>query len=270
MNSTTPHPLFAAWPRWTLQEEPLGESTALNIRRDSDLLRQQAQYPDHPIARIWENPRSLVVTRRETRLPTYAAACRALDAAGWPVVVRDSGGTAVPHEPGVIHLSLIYRQPAQLRYDIDRSYQALCEPIRLALASLGIEPDYGTVPGAYCDGRYNLVVGGRKITGTAQRLVPMAGGGQAVLSQAMVNVTTDALRGTDIVNRFYQLAGDSRRYRGDASTSLDALLPEQPPTRLLQLFRQRLLDALARLTGGSTPPTRSLSGNGDRSEIPPD
>jgi len=248
MNAPHPQLFFAAWPQWTLLNEPLGADTHGNIQRDSELLRQQAGQSSAPLARIWENPRSLVVTRRETRLPGYAKACAALAADGWPVIVRDSGGTAVPHEPGVIHLSLIYRQPEQQRYDIDLSYQALCEPIRLALRALGIESRYGTVPGAYCDGRYNLVVAQRKLTGTAQRLIPIRGGGQAVLSQAMVNVVTDPVRGTAVVNRFYRLAGDSRQYDGSASTSLHNELPERDHPQLVQQFRQQLLLALERLS----------------------
>lgn len=248
MSRTPLQQFFTAWPRWSLRDESLGHSTLANIQTDSELLRLQRDPTQTPLVRIWENPRSLIVTRRETRLPHFQSASDQLAADGWPVVVRDSGGTAVPHEPGVIHLSLIYHQPPQQRYDIDLSYQALCEPIRLALAQLGIDASYGTVPGAYCDGRYNLVVAGRKITGTAQRLIPVQGGGQAVLSQAMVNVVTDVERGTAVVNRFYQLAGDPRHYDPSASTSLNLELPLLAAEPLMTQFRTQLRQAIAQLT----------------------
>ena len=61
------------------------------------------------------------------------------------------------------------------------------------LAEHGLEGNYDFVPGSFCDGQYNLVIGGRKITGTAQRwLAPGQDHGGAVLAQAMLLVAGDA------------------------------------------------------------------------------
>ncbi|WP_210395946.1 lipoate--protein ligase family protein [Motiliproteus sediminis] len=244
MNPTDCIRLFQLQQHWLLRDDPLTTDTAANIAVDTHLLRKLQ--PGQGIARLWENPRSLVITRRETRLPRYSEACVTLAQAGWPVVVRDSGGTAVPHEPGVLHLSLIFTLPADYRYDLDLVYQALCEPIKRAFSALGVESEFGNVPDAYCDGRYNLIVNGRKITGTAQRLIPLSGGGHGVLAQAMINVTTDVETGNERVNQFYALAGDPRHYRSDASTSLDREL--QPvPKALAQRLRDEILRALSTL-----------------------
>lgn len=167
-----------------------------------------------------------MVTRKETRLPRFAQACEHLAEQGWPVLVRESGGTAVPHGPGILHFSIAFAQPAQSTYDLDGVYQALCEPLRHALCGLGLRAEYGSVRGAYCDGRYNLVVDGLKITGTAQRLIASSVPGikSGILAQAMLMVDSDPVAGTDLVNRFYRLAGDDRRYDPTASTSVSERL----------------------------------------------
>lgn len=211
---------------WQWLEEPLNGDPVEALDRDTRRVKAIAQGEQGPLARLWENPRCLVVTRRETRLPQYDAACRTLAVQGWPVIVRESGGTAVPHDPGILHFSLAFAQGTDQRYDLDQVYQALCEPLRRALAELGLNADYGAVEGAYCDGRYNLRVDELKVTGTAQRLLAARAPGvqHAVLAQAMLMVQSDAAAGTDRVNQFYELAGDRRHYDPTVSTSIEARL----------------------------------------------
>ncbi len=233
---------------WQFYEQPLATDAAAALNTDSLWLQQVGRGERGPLARLWENPQSLIVTRRETRLPDYQYACRTLQADGWPVIVRESGGTAVPHGPGTLNFSLLYALDPQQSYDLDAVYQALCEPIRRALAQLDLEALYGCVDGAYCDGRYNLVVDGLKVTGTAQRKVICRDNQDAVkhavLAQAMLMVDCDAAAGTRVVNRFYQLAGDPRVYDTRVSSSIAERLrarsanSEQLTSRVRALIRQ--------------------------------
>ncbi|MBY4675105.1 lipoate--protein ligase family protein [Marinobacterium arenosum] len=251
------HRLFSRYRNWQLLDEPLSADPQRALQRDTELVRAVAAGLSGPLARLWENPRSLVATRRETRLPQFAEACRRLAAEGWPVLGRDSGGTTVPHEPGILHFSLIFPQYQDSHFDLELIYQALCEPIRLALAELGLDAEYGAVDGAYCDGRYNLVVDGLKVTGTAQRLVGsrarergISGG---VLAQAMLMVECDAARGTEQVNRFYRLAGDPRQYDPAVSTCIAERLAgrlELPPGELTLRMRRLIGQAFRRLAEG--------------------
>lgn len=209
---------------WQLLDEPLAEDPQRALQRDSELVREVAAGKRGALARIWENPRCLIATRRETRFPHFEDACNQLSGEGWPVYVRESGGTTVPHEPGILHFSLIFPTYEARTFELDTIFEALCEPIRLALMELGLDAHYGFVDGSYCDGRYNLAIDGLKVTGTAQRLV----GGRceekgikgAVLAQAMLMVECDAIRGTEMVNRFYKLAGDERVYDPSVSTCI--------------------------------------------------
>ncbi|WP_207060849.1 hypothetical protein [Motiliproteus sp. SC1-56] len=247
-------PFFTHHRPWRWIEEPLGEAPGAALARDTQLVQALARGEGTAVARLWENPRCLVVTRRETRLPQFEAACRLLADEGWPVIVRESGGTAVPHGPGILHFSLVFAQHRDGRYDLDQAYQALCEPLRGALSALGLKTQYGAVAGAYCDGRYNLNIDGLKVTGTAQRLIAARAKGikNAVLAQAMLMVESDAAAGTEQVNRFYRLAGDSRHYDPTVSTSVAERLRAagRPTEGLTQQVRGLIKESWQHLTSG--------------------
>ena len=169
-------------------------------------------------AHLWQAPQCLIVTRKDTRLPHFAAACHQLAAEGWPVHVRDSGGTAVPHGPGILNLSLLLPRTAA---DLAHYYRLLGAPLLALLGEYGLAGSYDFVPGSFCDGQYNLVIEGRKITGTAQRwLAPGQDHGGAVLAQAMLLVDGDVDEGTRMASRFYELAGGELRFVPGTSTTL--------------------------------------------------
>ena len=169
-------------------------------------------------AHLWQAPQCLIVTRKDMRLPRYQAACEQLTAEGWPVHVRDSGGTAVPHGAGILNLSLLLPRTTT---DLAHYYRLLGAPLLALLAEHDLEGNYDFVPGSFCDGQYNLVIGGRKVTGTAQRwLAPGQDHGGAVLAQAMLLVAGDVDEGTRMASRFYELAGGELRFMTGTSTTL--------------------------------------------------
>lgn len=194
-------------------------------------------------AHLWQAPRCLIVTRKDVRLPHYQAACTQLAREGWPVYVRDSGGTAVPHGAGVLNLSLLLPRTTT---DLGHYYRRLGAPLLALLGEYGIEGNYDFVPGSFCDGQYNLVIEGRKVTGTAQRwLAPGQDHQGAVLAQAMLLVGGDVDEGTRMASRFYELAGGELRFLPGTSTTLaqairwqgsDEALVEQVQTRLKSLL----------------------------------
>ncbi len=114
--------------------------------------------------RLWRQQRCLAVPRHFGRRAGFAEAAAASAEAGWPVVVRLTGGTAVPQHPGVLNVSLI--GPAHSP-SIDAGFEAFVMLIAPALATFGLALDAGPVDGACCDGRFNLRWQGRKLAGTA-------------------------------------------------------------------------------------------------------
>jgi lipoate-protein ligase A len=198
-----------------------------------------------PRAHLWQAPQCLIVTRKDTRLPRYAAACEQLAAEGWPVHVRDSGGTAVPHGAGILNLSLLLPRTTT---DLAHYYRLLGAPLLALLGEYGLEGNYDFVPGSFCDGQYNLVIGGRKITGTAQRwLAPGQDHGGAVLAQAMLLVAGDVDEGTRMASRFYALAGAELRFAPGTSTTLARCIEWQgSDAELVDCVQSRLKVLLTR------------------------
>jgi octanoyl-[GcvH]:protein N-octanoyltransferase len=216
--------LLRAVPDWRIVDDHAGGTAAERLDRDRALLEAVRAGSAPPTARIWENERCLVAARSERALPGLASARAKLGALGWPLLVRDSGGTTVPHTTGVLHLSLAFRPGDAAALTLESVYGALGLPLRNALRRLGVESTWGDVPGSFCDGRFNLVAKGRKLAGTAQRWRARAGatppGRGAVLAHALLLVDVDRKELTDAVNRFYAAAGVPRHFDPDASITV--------------------------------------------------
>lgn len=118
---------------------------------------------------LWRTDPCIVVPRGHANNPAFAAAAAASAARGWPVHLRDTGGGAVAQGTSVVNLSMTFSISAALRDRIGASYRMLCAPVMAMLRSRGIEGAYRAIPGTMCDGAYNIVVGDRKLAGTAQR-----------------------------------------------------------------------------------------------------
>lgn len=234
----------AAMP-YTLLPPPT-HHTPDQILADEQRWLRECAHDSLPRAHLWQGPQCLIVTRKDVRLPRYQEACERLAAEGWPVFVRDSGGTAVPHGVGILNLSLMLPRTTQ---DLAHYYRLLGAPLLRLLVEYGLAGSYDFVPGSFCDGQYNLVIGGRKITGTAQRwLAPGKDHNGAVLAQAMLLVAGDVDQGTRMASRFYELAGGELRFLPGTSTTLascigwrggDEALVDKVKARLAALLNER-------------------------------
>jgi lipoate-protein ligase A len=139
------------------------------------------------------------------------------------VTVRRTGGSAVALGPGVLNYSVVESwrgTPPSLAHGFD----LVCTPIVRALAKLGLKGAIGPAPGSFCDGKYNVLVHGKKIAGTAQRRTKRGDGG-ALLVHALVLVDADPGALTGVVQRFYERAGGEQRFDATVVTSLARQLP---------------------------------------------
>lgn len=188
------------------------------LAHEQNLLAQCASTDHQPLALIWESEPALVVSQADRHLPRFADAVRQAENDGWPVSVRSTGGSAVPLAPGVVNVGLIASWRGN-RPTLDTGFRQVCGPLIDALRSLGIKAGTGRVPRSFCDGRWNILVGTRKIAGTSQRQASIGKGG-AVLMHAAVMIDADPLVLTNVVARFYKQAGDPRPLDAEAVTSL--------------------------------------------------
>ena len=177
-----------------------------------------------PCIYINSTPRCLVTTVRESRMCNFEEARRALSDQGWPVVVRCTGGSCVPQGPGMINFSVIH--PKIKGWNLEDGYKLLCEVMKKLLESYGVNATTGEVAGSFCDGRYNLQVGGQKLLGTAQRWAGGSRENAAVLSHACLLVGIDLAEATEKINTLYSLCGNPQQFSAQACTTLRDCLGE--------------------------------------------
>ncbi|MDI3327700.1 MAG: lipoate--protein ligase family protein [Alicyclobacillaceae bacterium] len=238
--------LWSRWPRWrVIAGEPPGTAGEM-IARD-EVLGVSVARGGLPAFRLWTNAPCLVVSRRDLAEGRRRNGRPVEEVWGWPVRVRSSGGTAVPHGPGVLQFSAVV--PRAEGVSIDRMYRTLCAPIQSALRRFGWEARFGRVPGAFCDGEHNLVVLGKKVAGTSQSWkggLAVAGSGRAgyVLAHGTLWVSIDPEWAARLMNQFYRLVLGTAPVRADASTCLarlpggEALDPADVAGAVLEVLRE--------------------------------
>ena len=173
---------------------------------------------------FWQpSDQALVMPRRLNRLPGFDAACEVSAAAGWPVLLRDTGGEPVPQSPTTINIALVYAPPRS-EGDLNRiesGYRRLCDPICHLLDELGGTSSLGEIDGAFCDGRFNVKLDGRKMVGTAQRWRQSQGGQRPVgLVHGAMLIDNERESMVAAVNRFNQACGLEQRVRAESHIAL--------------------------------------------------
>lgn len=152
---------------------------------------------------------------------------------GWPVVLRRTGGGAVPQGPGVINLAMVW--PAGAKLTIDGAYHALCAPMIAASAQFGLSAVPGATEGSFCDGTFNLAVEGRKIVGTAQRW-RSRGGARYVLAHAMIMLSPPAPEAIRAINLLHRGLGLDLPIRGEVHAGLSSFLPDTDAENFAENF----------------------------------
>ena len=150
---------------------------------------------------VWETTRSLVVPYQATKRAGFAGAALASALRGRPIASRRTGGAATPQGPGILNLAVAYCiAPGSTARAV---YEDLCRSITDAMITAGLHPTVGVCPGSFCDGDYNVKIGGRKVVGTAQRWRRRhTGPGHAVLAHALVLVDCDRAETVEAVSAF--------------------------------------------------------------------
>jgi lipoate-protein ligase A len=190
---------------------------------------------------------ALVMPRRMSRLPGFTEASETLADSGWPILLRETGGEPVPQSSATINIALVYAQPRQDsdRDRIEIAYRRLCQPILDMLTRAGGEASLGEVEGAFCDGRFNVNLAGRKMVGTAQRWRQSQGGTRpVVLVHGALLVENERERMVAAVNRFNELCELDSRVRAESHIALHEAFPGTDGFDQLQQTYRQMLAAL--------------------------
>ncbi len=168
-----------------------------------ELLCKQVGEGAQPICHIWRHPRAFVMGNRDSRLPEAADAVRRLESEGYEVLVRHSGGAAVPLDSGVVNLSLIMPTSGKSAYGGFRDdFERMFALISRTLGGSGRTINRGEVAGSYCPGDYDLHIDGFKFCGIAQRRQVKSN-----IIQAFVLVEGSGIARAELVKEFYDHAG---------------------------------------------------------------
>lgn len=218
------------------------------LKAEQDLLAAVcAGDADHAVLFWRPNDRALVMPRRLSRLAGFVEASETLSDLDWPVLLRESGGEPVPQSSATVNVALVYVQP---KVDLDRdriekAYLRLCQPMLDVLAELGGAGSLGEVEGAFCDGRFNVNLNGRKMVGTAQRWRQSQGGQRpVVLAHGAILLDNERVAMVTAVNRFNQMCELEQRCRAESHIALHELFPAAD---FVNRLGERYADILSRL-----------------------
>lgn len=194
-------------------------TAAEGIAREKDLLDAA-----RPAILIWQaRACGLVVPRHWARQVGVMAASEGLAVQRWPVVARSSGGGAVPQGPHTLNLAVVL--PIARGFRIEHGFTLICGMLTEALTRFDIASDNGAVTGAFCDGAWNVIVGGRKLAGTAQRWAGVPGSRAALLHAAIQAAPLPASVWPALAS-LHRAAGQATIPRQEVHTFLANVIPE--------------------------------------------
>lgn len=204
--------------------QPVSLSVEAGLQAEQDLLAHVCAGDAEFGLLFWQpSDRALVMPRRLSRLPGFDAAGEASAAAGWPVLLRETGGEPVPQSASTVNIALVYAPPRNEgdQNRIESAYRRLCDPICQLLDELGGVASLGEIDGAFCDGRFNVNLDGRKMVGTAQRWRQSKGGTRPVgLIHGAMLLDNERESMVAAVNRFNEACGVEQRVRAESHIAL--------------------------------------------------
>lgn len=195
------------------------EAESLFEKEQQLIAKVQADELDQVLL-LWQAKSPTLVLPSGKKWPATTHLKQELAKKGWGLTARKTGGAPVPQLDGIINLSHIYQWPDNQPYDIKQAYLALCHPLSLFFQRLGVKVDVHATVGSYCDGDYNLNINGRKVVGTAQRVLLKKNGGKIVLSQACIIIKGDTQKLVEPVKLCNHLSQQPNDIRAEVHTSL--------------------------------------------------
>lgn len=167
------------------------------------ILEEIARETRGPTALMWSSNRYVGATRLETRRPGFGEAVGLAERAGFPVLVRNSGGGAVAANRGSLSFSLTFPVD-DLRHGLYERYAEGVDLVAAALRRVGVAAEGGEVEGEFCPGAYSVRSGGAwgvKHAGLAQRVTRRAARLEALI---LVQETAEV---ANVLEGFYGALG---------------------------------------------------------------
>jgi octanoyl-[GcvH]:protein N-octanoyltransferase len=159
-------------------------------------------------ARAWVHRNTIVLGIQDSKLPFLEEGIQYLEAKGYDVIVRNSGGLAVVLDEGVLNLSLIFPEKDK-GIDINRGYDAMWALVKSMFAEYNQKIEAREIVGSYCPGSYDLSINGKKFAGISQRRIK-----KGVAVQIYLCVNGSGSERAETVKGFYEHSkkGEQTKY----------------------------------------------------------
>lgn len=217
------------------------------------VLEEVAAETRGPTALMWSSNRYVGATRLETRRPGFDRAVGLAEGAGFPVLVRNSGGGAVAANRGSLSFSLTY-PVHDLRHGLYERYAEGVDLVAAALRRVGVAAEGGEVEGEFCPGAYSVRSGGPrgvKHAGLAQRVTRRAARLEALI---LVCQTAEI---TPVLEEFYEALG--LPFRTDSVADMSVSVPQVMETLVGELG-ERYEVSEGRISGSNLERAQALRG----------
>ena len=192
---------------------------------------------------LWQTRDNTLVLPSGNKWQATSELKESLNQQNWQLYSRKTGGAPVPQTAGVINVSYLYALPETQHYSIPEAYSHFCSILSKFFAQFDVEVTVHATAGSYCDGDYNLNIAGKKIVGTAQRVVLKKGGGKVVLAQACILINVDVPCLIEPVNLCYRQHQQTERVKAEVHTTLFNHIDHAPT--LSELY-QALINSFAK------------------------
>lgn len=204
---------------WKVWHDKLIRQGQMQIDIDHKLLELHYSGKIPACIRLWQNELCLVLSKRDTKVEDFDNISNKFKDESLPIFTRTSGGTVVPHGPGILNISLIF-SVGRNKKSLDWSYNMLCNFVIGVLGKMGLSAGTSSVTNSFCDGKYNLVVDGQKIGGTAQRIKRDQTGKKYFLSHMSLLVDVDINTVSENISQFYRLANNPTPIAANTITTM--------------------------------------------------
>lgn len=218
-------------PTWRMiDQSTLGPSfdALQSFAMDDTLSTSVGSGESMPTARTWVHDKTVVLGIQDTRLPFVNSGIAYLKENGYDVIVRNSGGLAVPLDQGVLNISLIFAENQKV--SIDRGYEAMAAFVRRMLEPFGVKVDAKEIEHSYCPGRFDLSIAGQKFAGISQRRIR-----SGIAVQVYLCSKGSGAERARLLREFYNCSGA----RGDTKMRYPHIQPEMMAS-LSELIGQSL------------------------------
>jgi len=219
-------------------------SVAKVFEQETQLIAQIQAEEFKQCLMLWQAKEPTLVLPAGKKWPESELLKTSLLSDNWLLHSRKTGGAPVPQCPGIINLSHLYLWSSDSPYSITQAYENLCAVLHGFFRQYGLISQAHATEFSYCDGDYNININGKKIVGTAQRVILKKGGGKIVLAQAFILIDVLLTEIIKPVNLCYQLSDKAERVKAQVHTGLFEHIIERPTIdQLYQQLTQAFVDS---------------------------